>query len=122
MEEVLLRFPHLGDQIFENLDNENLAQSRTISRSWLAFINEEKISWKKIQKKFPCKKGETNLHLAAKTNQTEMFQILFEGIHTSIDLVDKVVCICFCFDANDTDKTRKMLYQVIFMIEDDNYV
>ena len=42
MEEVLLRFPHLGQNIFESLTNQDLAQSREISQTWKLFLDVEK--------------------------------------------------------------------------------
>ena len=42
MEEVLLRFPHLGQNIFESLADQDLAQSREISQMWKHFLDVEK--------------------------------------------------------------------------------
>ena len=42
MEELLLRFPHLGQNIFESLTNQDLAQSREISQNWKLFLDVEK--------------------------------------------------------------------------------
>ena len=42
MEEVLLRFPHLGQNIFESLTNQDLAQCREICQMWKDFIDVEK--------------------------------------------------------------------------------
>ena len=42
MEEVLLRFPHLGQNIFKSLADQDLAQSREISQMWKDFIDVEK--------------------------------------------------------------------------------
>ena len=43
MEEVLLRFPHIGKKIFEELDNERLMKCREVNESWRGFIDGEKI-------------------------------------------------------------------------------
>ena len=43
MEEILLRFPHLGEQIFQSLDFENLSNCAQVSKFWHDFINNEKI-------------------------------------------------------------------------------
>ena len=45
MEAILLRFPHLGYQIFEQLDNPFLTISREVSESWQSFIDNEKLPW-----------------------------------------------------------------------------
>ena len=45
MEEVLLRFPHIGYQIFEELNNSFLTNCREVSNSWKNFIDNEKLPW-----------------------------------------------------------------------------
>ena len=44
MEEVLLRFGHLGKQVFNNLDIQSLNNCSEVSRSWEEFIHRGKIS------------------------------------------------------------------------------
>ena len=86
MEEALLRFPHLGVQIFENLDDSNLVKSRKLARSWLNFIDFEEMPWKRTQKNwersmkdYPCKEGQTKLLVALVTGQNKMFEIIFQA-------------------------------------------
>ena len=43
MEAILLRFPHIGYQIFEQLDNPFLTICREVSESWQSFIDNEKL-------------------------------------------------------------------------------
>ena len=43
MDEILLRFPHLGEQIFQSLDLENLSNCWEVSKFWWDFINNDKI-------------------------------------------------------------------------------
>ena len=51
MEEVLLRFGHLAQDIFGSLTNKDLVQSREVSRIWKYFMDVEKISQiRRIQK------------------------------------------------------------------------
>ena len=45
MEDVLLRFPHVGYQIFEQLNNSFLINCREVSNSWKNFIDNEKLPW-----------------------------------------------------------------------------
>ena len=52
MEEVLVRFPHIGDQVFKQLDNEDLIKCRKISPSWNEFINNQKLPWIRMIKKY----------------------------------------------------------------------
>ena len=42
MEEVLWRFPHIGEQTFKKLSNINLAKWKTVSKTWYHFITNEK--------------------------------------------------------------------------------
>ena len=42
MDEVILRFPHLGVQIFQELDVGRLLNYKQVSRSWKNFIETEK--------------------------------------------------------------------------------
>ena len=42
IEETFLRFPHLGEQILENLDNQSLLECKQVSKQWSDFINETK--------------------------------------------------------------------------------
>ena len=45
MEAILLRFPHLGYQIFDQLDNTVLTICREVNNSWSSFIDNEKLPW-----------------------------------------------------------------------------
>ena len=49
MEDQIFRFPHIAQQIFEQLDNESLANCREVDRAWHEFINNEKFYQHKIQ-------------------------------------------------------------------------
>ena len=44
MEETILRFPHLGRQIFKKLNNKSLAKCKKIGRTWKSFIDNEKFA------------------------------------------------------------------------------
>ena len=76
MEEVLLRFFHLGKQIFGQIDDQSFINCRTVGRSWKINIDTEDYAWIKITKKFPCELGKLPLHIAAMTGQTEKFMNL----------------------------------------------
>ena len=45
IEEIFWRFPHLGTQIFENLDNPSLANCREISTWWKKIVDSDKTFW-----------------------------------------------------------------------------
>ena len=42
MEEVFLRFSYLSEGIFSNLDNESIAKSKEVARSWDTYLNKQK--------------------------------------------------------------------------------
>ena len=96
MEEVFLRFPHLAESLYENLDDQNLSKCREVGQSWKSFIDDNNLLWIRIKKKYPLQNKSTakeeenkpikncgnfctsDLHLAALTGQTEIFKILLE--------------------------------------------
>ena len=45
VEEIFWRFPHLGTQILEKLDNNSLVKCREISTWWKKFVDNDKILW-----------------------------------------------------------------------------
>ena len=50
MEEVLLRFPHIGEKIFESLDEKSIDTFRRLCRTWKNFIEDpnHKLLWIQI--------------------------------------------------------------------------
>ena len=49
MDEVFMRFLHLAEQIFENLDDASLLRSRVVARTWKGFIDYKDYPWTRIQ-------------------------------------------------------------------------
>ena len=49
MEEVILRFPHISEQIFAELEDSSLARCRETNRLWQGFINNETFYKNRIQ-------------------------------------------------------------------------
>ena len=45
MDEIISRFPHLAEDIFDNLDNESLVKCKEIGRFCYNFLDEEKVVW-----------------------------------------------------------------------------
>ena len=45
MEEVFIRFRHLGEQIFELLDTESLNKCTEVDKYWNEFVNTWKLPW-----------------------------------------------------------------------------
>ena len=77
MNEIILRFPHLMEQILQKLDNEGFAKSREVARSLQTFIDTKMYSWLRIVK-IPTilNSRNTYLHLAAKHGQIDMFKVI----------------------------------------------
>ena len=49
---VLKRFPHLGVEIFNNLDNKNLTKCKEVSRYQRKFLEKEKLLWTRMIEKY----------------------------------------------------------------------
>ena len=75
--EIILRFPHIAEKIFEGLDDQSLTSCRLVEKSWKNVIDGRNYPWERIVKKSNLKDGNTYLHLAAKHGQTEMFEKIF---------------------------------------------
>ena len=75
IEELMLRFPHLPEQIFQKLDNSSLFKCREVVRSWKNLIDGKNYTWLRVVN-IPTilKKKNTYLHLAAETGQIEAFK------------------------------------------------
>ena len=79
MRDLILRFPHLAEQIFKQLDNEDLAKSREVEWLWKKFIDERNYPWLRIVN-IPTilQDGSTYMHIAAECGQTDMFEKLLD--------------------------------------------
>ena len=75
MKDILHRFPHLSEQIFQKLDSESLLKCREVSNSWQNVIDGRNYPWLHIVN-IPTilKNGNNYIHLAAKTGQIEPFK------------------------------------------------
>ena len=75
--EIMLRFPHMMEQLLQKLDNEGLAKSREVTKTWQKFIDRKMYPWLRIVN-IPTilSNGNTYLHLAAKHGQIDMFKVL----------------------------------------------
>ena len=50
MKDLILRFPHLMEQILQKLDNKSLVKSREVAKIWQEFVDETKYPWVRIVK------------------------------------------------------------------------
>ena len=52
MDEILIRFPVIGQKIFKELDNKNLAKCRNVSKFWQHFLDNDSLLWKRRIEKY----------------------------------------------------------------------
>ena len=80
MNDLIPRFSHLMEQILQKLDNEGLAKSREVARSWQNVIDMKNYLWLRIVK-IPTllNEGNTYLHLAAKHSQIDMLKVILDS-------------------------------------------
>ena len=75
MDNVVLKFPHLFEQIIRKLNNESLFKSREVTRSWTYLINERNYPWLcLVNIPTVLQKRNTYLHLAAASGQLDAFK------------------------------------------------
>ena len=79
MEVQIFRFPHIAQQVFEQLDDQSLANCREADRDWKYFIDNEKFYKCKIQnlmlkyqKQSWNYRNMSPLHMAAAIGQTQV--------------------------------------------------
>ena len=88
MEEMILRFSHLAEKIFQNLNDEGLAKCRESGSLWQTFIDERNYPWVRIVN-IPTilQNGRTYLHLAVRNGQIDMVEkIMMNSVEFGIDL------------------------------------
>ena len=110
MEDMISRFPHIGEQIFRKLSNASLAKCRVVDRDWQNFIHYQKFYQIKIQKlmlkykKWYCsEKKITPLHLAAATGQTQIV----------IDIIKEEGTIDHYFQLDEEKQLRSPLHYAV---------
>ena len=75
IQDLIIRFPHLPENIFQKLGSESLFKIREVTRCWQNIIDGRNYPWLRIVN-IPTILKERNsyLHLAAKTGQIEGFK------------------------------------------------
>ena len=63
--EIFARFPHIGQTIFDKLDNQSLKQSREVHSAWYSFLSQSSFYWNRIAKSFITR----NLEISDDWNQ-----------------------------------------------------
>ena len=95
MEEVLLRFPHLGEKTFKILSNKNLIKCEIVSKAWYQFIINQKfykqrVYYENLQKNVNLFR-ETPLHKAAEYGQFEKCKLIIDHVENK-NPVDIQLC------------------------------
>ena len=112
IENILLRFPVIGQKIFKQLDNQNLTKCKEVCHSWGHFLNDETLvwlrmlqkydknhvefqeDWKKVTTKVPC---ETLKSLAIATEQFYTFiSKRLEFQHSPMHIVSERGILSLC--------------------------
>ena len=97
MEEAFMRFPHLPEQIMEELDFESLTKSRLVAISWKQFIDEREYRWFPFKDdiadlKNKCRFGETPFYFACENGKEDLAKTLLKNsVKLHIDLNAKKV-------------------------------
>ena len=55
--ELILRFPHLAEAMFEILDDQSLTSCRLVEKSWKNLIDSKNYSWERIVKRSNLEQG-----------------------------------------------------------------
>ena len=77
MENILCTFPHIFQQILDELDLKSLAYCRLVGKSWLYFVDNSKSNWIRMIKEltenqggiFPYKEENTHEYLTEDADQ-----------------------------------------------------
>ena len=95
MEETFLRFDHLPEQMFKQLDDKSLVNSRVVAISWREFVDDREYPLKRFMKVISelneeCRNGHTPFHLACEKGQTGVAEIIIRSsAKVNIDLNPK---------------------------------
>ena len=69
MDEILIRFPIRGEDIFKQLDDKTLANCKNVSKVWYNFLDNGSLLWKRRIWKFTQNQVEFNNHWKLVTNK-----------------------------------------------------
>ena len=82
MEDMLWKFPHVGQQIFKKLSNKNLTKSKEVARTWEHFIINERFYKQKVHYETKQKDwlGMTPLHKAAMEGNHKECKLIMDNV------------------------------------------
>ena len=76
MEEVLLRFPYVGEEIFDLLDEKSLEKCKKVCKTWKFFIEDQNRKFTWIQN---TKAHEEKIFLRSYKSRNYTFKIIIDG-------------------------------------------
>ena len=82
MDELLSKFPHLAEDVFENLDDESLVRCKEAGRSLSSFMDECTKFWKRIIRKY--------LHYQEKNDFKESWETLMDLKQTKPEMLKEL--------------------------------
>ena len=98
MEEQFVRFPYISEQIFDQLDDQNLVKCRRISKSWCNYLDNQKVLYIQIIKqsiissdynKAPAHSA--NLYADACTNCNPRIASLKKGLFDDLGTISELL-------------------------------
>ena len=88
LDEMMLRFPHIVKDVFEELDNKSLKKCRIVSRTCCDFIDNQKFYWiRQIQNGVNMKKYQQQWNKVLKSTPTEDVKEMFEGLNIHWNMI-----------------------------------
>ena len=83
MEAMILRFPHITGNIFGELDDISMINSKEVCKLWRVFLDEEKVQWYRILQKYAELKVKFRTHwkMVIKNTPAGIIKTLAMGTH-----------------------------------------
>jgi hypothetical protein len=104
IEEIFWRFPHLGTQILEKLDNTSLGNCREVSTWWKKFVESDKTFWmQRIQEHISI--SNQSVRKTLRKENYETLRRLAKGIKKSYAM--------YCCENEEKPTTFELLYSLL---------
>ena len=119
--DMLTRLPHIGEKIFDSLDNQSLLKCKEVSRTWYDFVGDQKFPWvrmiktyvKESNKKYTeCPKHWHKLFRKINTQQVKKFACKIE----------KKIALKISLNCTSTSHVGKGLTPLHFAVMFSNYI
>ena len=123
MEEIFLRFPHIGEKIIDQLDNTNLTNCRLVDLFWRKSIDNQKFLWMRIIHESLSMDPNQEWQKISRKLNFEMVKILGKTANQlckdteEIDEIDKTPLVIAAISGN-TEIVAKLFKKEVFENED----